>query len=116
MVQVGNPQVSGIHGQLVCRDGTWSFEDLKSTNGSLIRRDDTDTVIDGTSRVTAEVKTGDRLSLCDLKAPVVFYGEYLYYADTDIVQRPNNAPTVADQHSLTCHYLFTCPTPDDPTQ
>src|SRR5690606_38265804 len=89
---------------------------LKSTNGSLIRRDDTDTVIDGTSRVTAEVKTGDRLVLGDLKSPVVFDVEVLDDAEIEAEERATIARTVVASRAFADVSSISSAMLDDPSQ
>ncbi len=62
-------RVSGSHGRMLWRDGGWLYEDLRSTNGSLVRRGGRDLAVE--PAVPVPVQDGDRLLLGDRAHPIV---------------------------------------------
>ena len=70
-LQIQDARVSSLHGQVIRRGQGWCYSDLRSTNGSLILRGETRTVVDGEETVEAALADGDLLLLGDVDDPVV---------------------------------------------
>ena len=75
-----DPRMSSLHGQIVLRDTIFIYQDLQSTNGSMVESAGERFVVDGVKFKEHELKTGDQLLLGDVKHPVsirvrIFEGE-----------------------------------------
>jgi Nif-specific regulatory protein len=70
-VVLSDYHLSGEHGQIVKEDDRYVYRDLKSTNGSRLKRGDDERVIDGGEQWEAALKDGDRLLLGNPAEPVV---------------------------------------------
>ncbi len=70
-VIVRDPRVSSLHGQIVFRDGSYIYQDLQSTNGSMVDHHGERFVVDGRSFKERELEDGDLLLLGDSQQPVV---------------------------------------------
>lgn len=71
MVVLPEPRVSGLHGRLVLRDGAYLYQDMGSTNGSLVRRaSGRDVVVDPRKTPELPIQPGDELLLGDMSQPV----------------------------------------------
>ncbi len=64
-----DPRVSSLHGQLVFRDGRYFYQDLQSTNGSMVEVDGEQFVVDGIKFKEREIRDGDSLLLGDIQSP-----------------------------------------------
>ncbi|MDX9720939.1 MAG: sigma 54-interacting transcriptional regulator [Myxococcota bacterium] len=71
VVQLNHAQVSKVHGQLVYREGQYHYQDLGSTNGSMVCNDDGELVCDRESRELFPIGQRARLQLGDRRAPVI---------------------------------------------
>jgi transcriptional regulator with GAF, ATPase, and Fis domain len=63
--------LSGQHGQIFLEGDQFIYRDLRSTNGSVVRRGETTYTVDATVDWEVTLKTGDCLQLGDPKAPVL---------------------------------------------
>src|SRR5262245_58736214 len=63
--------LSSEHGQIFREDDQFIYRDLRSTNGSRIRRGNDELVLDGAERAEAALQDGDQLFLGDPTQPVV---------------------------------------------
>jgi len=63
--------LSGQHGQIFLEGDQFIYRDLRSTNGSVVRRGETIFTVDATVDWEVTLKTGDCLQLGDPKAPVL---------------------------------------------
>ena len=63
--------VSSFHGQILFRDGAYIYQDLQSTNGSMVERGSERTVVDGHKMAEFKIQEGDRILLGDIAAPVL---------------------------------------------
>ncbi len=70
MIVLADARVSGVHGRLVRKKGRYHFQDLGSTNGSLVRRGSRDMVVDQGEHQEVEIQVGDFLLLGDISQPV----------------------------------------------
>lgn len=75
-----DPRISSLHGQIVLRDGTFYYQDLQSTNGSMVESQGERFVVDGIRFKEQPLSDGDTLLLGDVRQPVsvsvrVFEGE-----------------------------------------
>jgi transcriptional regulator with GAF, ATPase, and Fis domain/pSer/pThr/pTyr-binding forkhead associated (FHA) protein len=70
-IVVSDPRVSGLHARLVRRGEEWLFEDMGSTNGSLVRRGRSrDIVVDPRKTAQVVLQVGDEILLGDISQPV----------------------------------------------
>src|SRR5258706_4396620 len=60
--------LSGEHGQIFREDDQYIYRDLRSTNGSRIRRDGAEVPLDGNE---APLRDGDQILLGDPSGPVI---------------------------------------------
>ena len=67
---IEDPHISGLHAQVVLRDGRWCFQDLGSTNGSAIERQGTLTPLTGADLAPITLAAGDRIVLGSGTDPV----------------------------------------------
>ena len=72
MIVVEDPRISSLHGQIVKRSGDFYYQDLGSTNGSMVRHGNNDVIVDGKRHKEEKLKNEDLLMLGDIQAPVVF--------------------------------------------
>ena len=70
-LRIADPRISSIHGEVVASGGRYRFRDLKSTNGSMVRRGDERFVVDGARVPEVELCDGDEILLGDVADPVV---------------------------------------------
>jgi Nif-specific regulatory protein len=70
-VPLSDHHLSSEHGQLFSEDDQVIYRDLRSTNGSLVRRGDRLLSVDAASRYEISLHDGDLLLLGDPQAPVV---------------------------------------------
>ena len=63
--------LSGQHGQIFLEGDQFIYRDLRSTNGSAVRRGEATYTVDATVDWEVTLKTGDCLQLGDPKAPVL---------------------------------------------
>ncbi|RMH39884.1 MAG: FHA domain-containing protein [Deltaproteobacteria bacterium] len=63
--------LSGEHGQIFCEADHYIYRDLRSTNGSVLRRDGRAIAIDATTGYEITLRDGDQLALGDPRDPVV---------------------------------------------
>ncbi|MEO1272627.1 MAG: sigma 54-interacting transcriptional regulator, partial [Myxococcota bacterium] len=71
MVVLDNPHISGLHGRLIFKNGGYVYEDLGSTNGSMVRTSKgQDIVVDPRKTPEIELHQGDQLLLGDIASPV----------------------------------------------
>ncbi|HEU5060186.1 MAG TPA: sigma 54-interacting transcriptional regulator, partial [Kofleriaceae bacterium] len=63
--------LSGQHGQIFLEGDQFIYRDLRSTNGSAVRRGETTYTVDASVDWEVTLKTGDCLQLGDPKAPVL---------------------------------------------
>jgi len=63
--------LSGQHGQIFLEGDQFIYRDLRSTNGSAVRRGETTFTVDASVDWEVTLKTGDCLQLGDPKAPVL---------------------------------------------
>jgi Nif-specific regulatory protein len=63
--------LSGEHGPIFREDDQYIYRDLRSTNGSRIRRGDTEIVLDGGERAEAALRDGDQILLGDRNEAVI---------------------------------------------
>ncbi len=63
--------LSGEHGQIFREADQYIYRDLRSTNGSLLLRDDRQISLDSSVSYEISLRTGDRLALGDPREPVV---------------------------------------------
>jgi Nif-specific regulatory protein len=75
-----DPRISSLHGQIVLRDGVFYYQDLQSTNGSMVESRGERFVVDGNRFKEHTLSDGDWLQLGDIKQPVsvavrIFEGE-----------------------------------------
>ncbi len=71
MIALTDPRISSRHGRLVREGGRYFYEDLGSTNGSMVRTPEgRDTVVEPNQRSRVEVHPGDELLLGDVTRPV----------------------------------------------
>lgn len=75
MIQLAEPQVSGIHGQILRRDGRYWYQDLGSTNGSMVLQSGEEIVVDGIQRREVELQSPAILLLGDRSGPVRLHVE-----------------------------------------
>ncbi len=68
-VVLADARISGLHGRLIAREGAWLYEDLGSTNGSMIRQRSGRERVAEPSR-PVPVEPGDVLLLGDVTTPV----------------------------------------------
>ncbi|RJO75431.1 MAG: FHA domain-containing protein [Myxococcales bacterium] len=73
-------RVSSLHGQIVLREDAFYYQDLQSTNGSLVQRGKERFVVDGVNFKEMALRDGDALMLGDIHEPTtlkvrVFEGE-----------------------------------------
>ncbi len=71
LVRLSHAQVSGLHGQIFRRDGRVFFQDLGSTNGSLVRFRGEEHVVEGVGQREAELFDGAELLLGDRRNPAL---------------------------------------------
>ncbi|MFT5432297.1 MAG: GAF domain-containing protein, partial [Myxococcota bacterium] len=67
---IADGRVSGHHGEVVFADGCWTYYDRRSTNGSIVSRADSLTVVDGRTTRSLALDDGDVLLLGDADDPV----------------------------------------------
>ncbi len=67
-VVLGDYHLSGEHGQIFREDDQYIYRDLRSTNGSRIRRDGAEVPLDGSE---APLRDGDQILLGDPSGPVI---------------------------------------------
>ena len=70
-VVLREPFVSAHHGRVQLADGTVLYEDLLSTNGSLVRRNDTLLRVDGRFLHRIHLERGDELLFGPPNQPIV---------------------------------------------
>ena len=71
MIVLDNPHISGLHGRLVFKAGAYVYEDMGSTNGSMVRtREGQDVVVDPRKNPRIGLNPGDQLLLGDIASPV----------------------------------------------
>lgn len=75
-----DPRVSSLHGQIVLREDVFFYQDLQSTNGSMVESGGERFVVDGVKFKEHRLKAGDLLMLGDIQQPVlirveIFEGE-----------------------------------------
>jgi Nif-specific regulatory protein len=63
--------LSGEHGQIFCEADQYIYRDLRSTNGSVLRRDGRELALDSSRNYEIALRDGDQLALGDPKDPVV---------------------------------------------
>ncbi|HEX2568134.1 MAG TPA: sigma 54-interacting transcriptional regulator [Polyangia bacterium] len=63
--------LSGEHGQIFREDDQYIYRDLRSTNGSRLRRGGKDVILDGLERQEVVLEDGDELHLGDPTEPVI---------------------------------------------
>jgi transcriptional regulator with GAF, ATPase, and Fis domain len=68
-VALDDPRVSGLHGEVNWRAGAWHYQDLGSTNGSMVRRGTCDLGV--ASGTEVPLLDGDLLLLGDVEDPVI---------------------------------------------
>lgn len=69
--QLNDVHLSSEHGVVFYENGQYVYRDLHSTNGSMVLRGETRTVLDGSNRWESPLSDGDRLLLGDANTPVV---------------------------------------------
>jgi Nif-specific regulatory protein len=117
-VQVNDPRISGRHGQISARDGRYFFRDLLSTNGSMLDRGGTRTVLDGKVVAEIEIHEGDLLLLGDVAEPVRLRvttltppGPSKHSSETIIAKRSvaaaNQLPSVSPEDATGLRGIFT---------
>jgi Nif-specific regulatory protein len=99
-ITINDPRISGKHGQISAREGSYLYRDLLSTNGSMVERDGARTLLDGREAVEARIEVGDLLLLGDLVDPVRLRIEHLtppgptrQTSETIIAKRSVASPT-----------------------
>ncbi len=71
MIVVSDPRVSGVHGRLIRKGSGWLYEDLGSTNGSMIRdAGGKDVVVEPRKNPRVAVGPGCKILLGDVAHPV----------------------------------------------
>ncbi len=60
---IHDPRVSSLHGQIVFRESTYFYQDLQSTNGSMIESTGERFVVDGAKFKERSLLDGDLLLL-----------------------------------------------------
>jgi transcriptional regulator with GAF, ATPase, and Fis domain/pSer/pThr/pTyr-binding forkhead associated (FHA) protein len=70
-VAIDDPHVSALHGQIICREGGYCFQDLNSTNGSAVVHQGKKTLIDNTMSAGLRLESGDQILLGSDTEPVV---------------------------------------------
>ena len=71
MIVVSDPRVSALHGRLVRKASGWFFEDLGSTNGSMVRdASGKDVVVEPRKNPQVAVGPGSKILLGDVAHPV----------------------------------------------
>jgi len=72
-VCIADGRISGQHGEISLRAGSYLYRDLRSTNGSLLIHRDEKTIVDGESQVEVALADGDVLLLGDVDNPIVVH-------------------------------------------
>ncbi len=98
-ILLDNPHVSAFHGQIsLCSEG-YRFQDLGSTNGSVLEREGRRTVIGGQDAPAALLRAGDRLLLGSESQPAALEvltceatGEKMAVAATVVASLPVGRP------------------------
>ncbi|MBW1808572.1 MAG: sigma 54-interacting transcriptional regulator [Deltaproteobacteria bacterium] len=70
-VAIDDPHVSALHGQIICRETGYCFQDLNSTNGSAVVHQGKKTLIDNTMAAGFRLGPGDQILLGSDTEPVV---------------------------------------------
>jgi Nif-specific regulatory protein len=70
-VVLADYHLSGEHGQIFCEADQYIYRDLRSTNGSILERDERSISVDSATSYEITLRDGDRLSLGDPRDPVV---------------------------------------------
>jgi transcriptional regulator with GAF, ATPase, and Fis domain len=70
-IVIDNPHVSALHAQIICRDGNYFFQDLNSTNGSAIERDNERIAVDAGNPAGIALQKGDRILLGSQAVPAI---------------------------------------------
>ena len=71
MVTLTDPRVSSLHGRLVRKGDGYVYEDLGSTNGSMVRtRAGIDVVVEPIKNPAVPIQSGDELMLGDVTHPI----------------------------------------------
>ena len=70
-VVLSDYHLSGEHGQIFREDDNWVYRDLRSTNGSRIRRAGESMVLDGSLQWEAALRDGDEIEMGDPGDPVL---------------------------------------------
>ncbi|MCG3172930.1 MAG: Anaerobic nitric oxide reductase transcription regulator NorR [Myxococcota bacterium] len=70
-IAIVDPRISGQHARLYLQGSDWIFEDLFSTNGSMIHRSGQRTVVAPGAPGRQKILTGDELLLGDADTPIV---------------------------------------------
>ena len=95
--------LSGEHGQIFRENDQYIYRDLRSTNGTRLRRGGEETVLDGSERSEVTLRDGDQLVLGDPHEPVILLCRVSGVAEPDVwVQAQRTLadfPKVADEVS-----------------
>ena len=70
-IQLPDFHLSGEHGLIFLEGDQFIYRDLRSTNGSMLVRNQKRVVLDGSDRWEAAIQDGDRLLLGDAASPVI---------------------------------------------
>ena len=105
-------RISSLHAQIVVRDGAVFFQDLQSTNGSLVESAGERYVVDGVKFKERRLQDGDRLLLGDAAHPSVIRLR-LYEGEANDAPRASDSRTVLASRSISDFSLLSPQILDD---
>ena len=88
-ITVPDSRISSCHGQVVRRGDAFYYQDLKSTNGSLVEHDGERFVVHGRNTLEARLQPGDLLLLGDAADPITFS---FHLTESAVAQTPAYDP------------------------
>ncbi len=109
---IHDPRISSLHGQMVLRDNQFVYQDLQSTNGSMVESGGERFVVDGVKFKERSLADGDLLLLGDTQQPAIVRVR-IFEGETEGLKKEESGKTILASRAISDFSLLSKQILDD---
>ena len=107
-----DPRISSLHGQVILREDSYFFQDLQSTNGSMVESGGERFIVDGVKFKERMIRDGDLLLLGDTKNPALI-SVHFFEGEAEGEAEDDNGKTILASRAISDFSLLSQQILDD---